>query len=397
MADWEKDNFLEEFLCDTGQGDLEDDTGIGLGDCLSLNQIAADDADGSLSKYLSGELLEDKTDDLETASNSSRSSQNSLMIRDDETQKNQQIIVVTRPSSSLTAEKKRGNSLSKQAVAARENRLKKKKYLSGLEAMVGKLRKENVMLKQQNIEQHQQLQMLHKEVSYLKSVIANDSALSTVFTPLVKNIDSIEGVRLSSSLLTMEQTVPETRGEKLPKAGHVAGQKRSLSNCECESETASGGSDGTAVYELVPRKQACLSRSAEGDYQQDPSEQEPLVPLEINSDKSTGGTSDTNCTYPNENDGISWNAAARSETSSHKKKGFTKTDNGFATCITINTDLGPPHDTDSVLHDLQCLNPLPPRDSSSNALRSFSHEKVRRTIDHTYTKNSHKMQGEHTV
>ncbi|XP_069119839.1 LOW QUALITY PROTEIN: probable basic-leucine zipper transcription factor D [Argopecten irradians] len=83
----------------------------------------------------------------------------------------------------------------KNAVQAKINREKKKAFIKGLEDTVAELRTENDALKlnQTRMEEHQRV--LEDEVQYLKSVLANQSALSS----LLQNIPNVQNIKLSTS------------------------------------------------------------------------------------------------------------------------------------------------------------------------------------------------------
>ena len=93
----------------------------------------------------------------------------------------------------------------KNAEAARQNRMKKKKYVEGLEKDSSTLRTENVILKTKCHEYQTRCQRLQSEVDYLKSVLANESVLAS----LIQNIPSVPGVRLTSSF--RKRAHPESR------------------------------------------------------------------------------------------------------------------------------------------------------------------------------------------
>ena len=116
----------------------------------------------------------------------------------------------------------------KNAEAARQNRLKKKKYLEELEKDRADVKRENVVLKTKCHEYQQRCQRLQAEVEYLKSVIANESMLSS----LIQNIPDIPNVRLSSSFSSRKR--PHTTTSS--KDGTPA-SKRSKSS----KDTTSGG------------------------------------------------------------------------------------------------------------------------------------------------------------
>ena len=83
----------------------------------------------------------------------------------------------------------------KNAEAARQNRLKKKKYMEDLEKDRSRLKAENVVVKTRCAELQAKYKKLETEVAYLRSVLANQSVLAT----LIKNIPDTPGVNLTSS------------------------------------------------------------------------------------------------------------------------------------------------------------------------------------------------------
>jgi len=83
----------------------------------------------------------------------------------------------------------------KNAEAARQNRIKKKKYVEDLEKERSRLKTENVLLKTKCHEFQTKASKLQAEVQYLRSVLANDSALAS----LINNIPKAPEVKLTSS------------------------------------------------------------------------------------------------------------------------------------------------------------------------------------------------------
>ncbi|XP_050404408.1 uncharacterized protein LOC126820452 [Patella vulgata] len=81
--------------------------------------------------------------------------------------------------------------MSKNAVAARENRMKKKQYLSHLEKTVKALRDENTRLRMNEDLKDNEINKLKTEVKYLSNVLANQSALSA----LLQNIHTTPNVK----------------------------------------------------------------------------------------------------------------------------------------------------------------------------------------------------------
>ncbi|XP_059155617.1 uncharacterized protein LOC131940805 [Physella acuta] len=96
-----------------------------------------------------------------------------------------------------------GDSNSKNAMAARDNRLKKKKYVADLEETVSNLRKDNAYLKKENENCKSCVKSLETEVSYLKSVIANQTTLSAILNNVLKT----PGIKLSSSFTANNSAV----------------------------------------------------------------------------------------------------------------------------------------------------------------------------------------------
>lgn len=99
-----------------------------------------------------------------------------------------------------------GKCMSKNAIAARENRLRKKQYIGDLEQSVRSLSAENRTLKSQVSTMQETVADLRTEVKYLKSVLANQSTLSA----LLKNIPTVSGINLTTSVST-DVTVAEVK------------------------------------------------------------------------------------------------------------------------------------------------------------------------------------------
>ena len=83
----------------------------------------------------------------------------------------------------------------KNAEAARQNRQKKKQYVDNLEKERISMRAENVVLKTKCRELQEKTRKLQDEVTYLKSVLANQSTLAS----LIQNIPNSPDVKLTSS------------------------------------------------------------------------------------------------------------------------------------------------------------------------------------------------------
>lgn len=82
--------------------------------------------------------------------------------------------------------------MSKNAVLARENRKKKKEYMSQLESEITELKGDNEGLTTKLSQANNTIKSLHDEIQYLKSVIANESTLGA----LLKNIPAATNITL---------------------------------------------------------------------------------------------------------------------------------------------------------------------------------------------------------
>lgn len=100
------------------------------------------------------------------------------------------VLVVQKPSTN------RGNSHSKNAVNARENRQRKKRYMAGLEQTVKHLSEENTQLKLCNKKQEKSIRQLQSQNNYLRNVLQNQSVLSD----LLQNVQNTPGVKFMSRM-----------------------------------------------------------------------------------------------------------------------------------------------------------------------------------------------------
>lgn len=134
-------------------------------------------------------------------------------------------------------------SMSKNAITARENRQKKKKYINGLEQSVKQLSGENHHLKCKVKKLQGNVFNLEEEVKYLKGVIANQSTLSM----LLKNIKSTPGVEFSSSLSVKSD-------DKGYRVGKIAGRNRSVRGVKRVASTQESDSDNSSSDEESSEK-----------------------------------------------------------------------------------------------------------------------------------------------
>ncbi|XP_022084555.1 CREB/ATF bZIP transcription factor-like [Acanthaster planci] len=121
--------------------------------------------------------------------------------------------------------KNRNNS--KNAIAARENRQKKKMYLHSLEEMNSQLSKENCQLLKESAEAKKKISALEGEVQYLRKVLFNQSALAE----LLKKMNQSE-VRLGNGSVSSDKSQQEAFSSSSGGVClHVNGEEASLKLC----------------------------------------------------------------------------------------------------------------------------------------------------------------------
>ena len=98
--------------------------------------------------------------------------------------------------SSKSDEDADGQPLSKNAMLARENRLKKKRYINGLEDSLSTAKKENESLVNKLSERDETIDKLQKEIVYFKSILANVQEISS----LINTIQQDTHIPMSTSL-----------------------------------------------------------------------------------------------------------------------------------------------------------------------------------------------------
>lgn len=134
----------------------------------------------------------------------------------------------------------------KNAIQAKMNREKKKAYIKSLEDNVDQLKKDNRTLKVNNEKLQKSYKTMEEELEYLRSVLANQSALSS----LLKNIPQVKNVQLSSSFSKKRKLIENDHDYPLPTksadlAGvclHVHQDKVSLEFCaKCSSAASVDG------------------------------------------------------------------------------------------------------------------------------------------------------------
>ncbi|KRT78255.1 hypothetical protein AMK59_8153 [Oryctes borbonicus] len=115
-----------------------------------------------------------------------------LKLQDDDYRRNK----ITERHPELRLPTRQPKCFTKNAVMARQNRLKKKKYMQDLESQVNKLRYENKSLSAILNNQSTLITELRKELRYMRSVLANSSDISK----LLRLINNNTGMSVSTSL-----------------------------------------------------------------------------------------------------------------------------------------------------------------------------------------------------
>jgi len=137
----------------------------------------------------------------------------------------------TIPDKSTSGDDLDGAPLSKNAQLARENRQKKKQYISGLEENLSKAQQQNEILSRELSERDTTIEKLRKEITYFKSILANVKEISS----LVSTIKQDSAIPLSTSLRTSKrrssQSIPDSlvsKKIKLDRCSESSGDISSL-------------------------------------------------------------------------------------------------------------------------------------------------------------------------
>ncbi|KAL1441067.1 hypothetical protein MTO96_008817 [Rhipicephalus appendiculatus] len=154
--------------------------------------------------------------------------------------------------------KTRGSCMSKNAIAARENRIKKKLYVNKLERSVRHLSTENATLKRRGQEMSREIEELSEEVQYLRSVLCNADEIKTLVRSIRAARPSLatnpkNGVALKRERVEEDHDYVATGGKRRPpvdkKAGgvciHVANGTVSLEFCHrCAANSKDAWQEG---------------------------------------------------------------------------------------------------------------------------------------------------------
>ena len=145
----------------------------------------------------------------------------------------------------------------KNAIQARINRQKKKQQMDSLEERIAELEEDNKALEVKCATQEQEKDVLRQEIVYLRSVLANQSALAG----LLKNVNHMEGATLQPSLVDRKRasdSVDSTLQEKKPKTDasgstsgvclHVDSDVVSLEFCEKCAQMAKRTTEASSTF-----------------------------------------------------------------------------------------------------------------------------------------------------
>ncbi|XP_057375168.1 uncharacterized protein LOC130696105 [Daphnia carinata] len=144
-----------------------------------------------------------------------------------------------------------GASLSKNALLARENRLKKKRYINGLEENLAVAKKENELLKDKLKEKDLTIDQLQKEISYFKSILANVQEISG----LIKTIKQESHIPMSTSLRPSVHPMKRKSVAELPM---IDDSKRIKIERTSESSSCmSAIHDDEDSYDWMPSSPSC--------------------------------------------------------------------------------------------------------------------------------------------
>lgn len=100
---------------------------------------------------------------------------------------------------------------SKNAMMARENRLKKKMYIESLEREVAALKAENKKIASLVENQSYLIAELRKEIRYLKSILANSADISRLIRSINESTGMSVGTSLDDSLTVHKQSSPVSK------------------------------------------------------------------------------------------------------------------------------------------------------------------------------------------
>ena len=219
---------VEDFLADFATSWVDEDFGLNEQDIKDLEALL------EISENIQGNELPTSNTENSGVAEARRITKPNVQCG-----KKQQI---TEEDDKAIAERNKRN-----AIAARENRQKKKKYVEGLENDVAELKEENKTLKTRNESMATMIRKLSDEVKYLRSVLANESTISL----LLKSVASAPGISLSSSLIQSSGSEEnEKENEKEVERQYATRSKKRRSDDETtpSKRTRSSASGGVCLH-----------------------------------------------------------------------------------------------------------------------------------------------------
>uniref|UniRef100_A0A6J0V4T6 CREB/ATF bZIP transcription factor n=1 Tax=Pogona vitticeps TaxID=103695 RepID=A0A6J0V4T6_9SAUR len=156
-----------------------------------------------------------------------------------------------------------GSNRLKAAAAARLNRQKKKQYVLGLETRLQGLAAENRHLRDRNRGLCRRLRDLERETSYLRAVLANQSALGRLLSHLAGDRAGRVGLRISTSLFEDPPRAP-SRTYSAPAEPRLSWERSSNSSSSSSSSDHDYALPAPEEEEEEEEKKALSSSSAGG-------------------------------------------------------------------------------------------------------------------------------------
>ena len=146
------------------------------------------------------------------------------------------------------------NNRKSAAVQARINRQKKKEYINSLETDTENLKKDNAKLKSESTKLKKERDLLDREVTYLRSVLANDSALAGLLKNIGQSVSlstEFSGKRKQTSSSSLDHDYGSRNVKKARSSGigggvclHVDKNNVSLEMCaSCSSKSCGSPQD----------------------------------------------------------------------------------------------------------------------------------------------------------
>eukprot|EP00112_Aurelia_sp_Birch-Aquarium-sp1_P001295 Seg11358.1 transcript_id=Seg11358.1/GoldUCD/mRNA.D3Y31 product="CREB/ATF bZIP transcription factor" protein_id=Seg11358.1/GoldUCD/D3Y31 len=135
----------------------------------------------------------------------------------------------------------------RNAIMARLNRQRKKRYVNNLESEVSSLRKENTSLLSENRNLKGEISSCKEELAYLKNVLANQSMLSSV----IKAVSCVPGVNISGVVPSNDTNDHDTMdGAEIPKmsgTSEKSKRQRNQNSWQANAKTGLGASSNAGI------------------------------------------------------------------------------------------------------------------------------------------------------